>query len=105
MISIETNSTSALTNLRKVRMSLQKQEQAFIQKEFSDVLSTIIGLLHEHQLTVDDVETAMSSKLHKLQRKSKKKSTEPNTSSTPAKPTTGNTPALVGHGATTSKPN
>ena len=76
MITTATNSASALTNLRKVRMSLQKQEQNYIQKEFASVLSTIIGLLNEHQLTLEDVETAMSSKMHKVPRKSKKKEVE-----------------------------
>jgi hypothetical protein len=107
MITTATNSASALTNLRKVRMSLQKQEQNYIQKEFASVLSTIIGLLNEHQLTLEDVETAMSSKMHKVPRKSKKKATQADANgvvssgtsvadSVNVKPTTQTRPSIVG---------
>lgn len=66
MIAKDTNSPSALSNLRKLRITLQKQEQALLQKEYGNELSTIIGLLRQYRLTIDDLSVAMSSKQYKL---------------------------------------
>lgn len=55
------NSASALNNIRKVRISLQKQESAYIQKIHQEVLSQITKLMMANDLTVEDVQTAISS--------------------------------------------
>lgn len=55
------NSASALNNIRKVRISLQKQESAYIQKIHQAVLSQITQLMMTNDLTIDDIQTALSS--------------------------------------------
>ena len=55
------NSASALNNIRKVRISLQKQESAYIQKIHQEVLAQITKLMTQNDLTVEDIQTALSS--------------------------------------------
>jgi hypothetical protein len=55
------NSASALNNIRKVRISLQKQESAYIQKIHQEVLSQITKLMMSNDLTIEDIQTAVSS--------------------------------------------
>jgi hypothetical protein len=81
------NSASALNNIRKVRISLQKQESAYIQKIHQEVLSQITQLMMNNDLTVEDVQTALSSYSWKEKKAKREKikispASHPSTSST-----------------------
>jgi len=67
------NSASALNNIRKVRISLQKQESAYIQKIHQEVLSQITKLMMSNDLTVEDVQTALSSRSWKDKKEKREK--------------------------------
>lgn len=59
MNSTDLTLAATLSNLRKARMALQKQEQMYIQKLYTDVLQQISKLITDNQLTLQDVERAL----------------------------------------------
>jgi activator of HSP90 ATPase len=85
---MNSQSNSALSNLRNVRLSLQKQEQVLVQKFHSDTLNQITKLLNDADLTIEDLNHHMNAikfSANKMKRLNKKANHSPasTTSSTP----------------------
>jgi len=61
MSAIETS--NALTQLRKVIASLQKEEMAQLQKSSGDALKQIVTIAREHSLTSEHIAFALKAKV------------------------------------------
>jgi len=61
MSALETS--TALTQLRKVIASLQKEEMAQLQKSSGDALKQIVTIAREHSLTSEHIAFALKSKV------------------------------------------
>ena len=61
---MSTNDTStALTQLRKVIASLQKEEMAQLQKSSGDALKQIVTIAREHSLTSEHIAFALKTRV------------------------------------------
>lgn len=57
-----TESSSSLTQLRKLIQSLQKQESEQIQQTYSDALKQIVSIARENNLTIEHIQVALSAR-------------------------------------------
>lgn len=80
---MSTNDTStALTQLRKVIASLQKEEMSQLQKSSGDALKQIVTIAREHSLTSEHIKFALSARkpkeprLNRVPRKIKRQKSE-----------------------------
>lgn len=61
-------SSNALSKLRKVIQSLQREEMIQIQKEHGDALSMILEIAKENGLTLEHIQFAMSTRQPKTEK-------------------------------------
>jgi hypothetical protein len=62
------DSSSSLTQLRKLIQSLQKQESEQIQQTYGDALKQIVSIARENNLTIEHIQVALSARQPRKER-------------------------------------